>query len=69
MHLHSILWYAVLGSVVALAFRRFITVPWVAGLATFMYVADETRAIGVGWLARRSTILATIIRSSGIACS
>jgi len=61
MHLHSILWYAVLGSVVALAFRRFITVPWVAGLAAFMYVADETRAIGVGWLAGRSTILATII--------
>ena len=61
MHLHSILWYALLGCVIALAYRRFISTPWVAGLAAFMYVADEARAVGVGWLAGRSHILAAII--------
>jgi len=61
MHFHNILWYALLAYVVTLAFRRFIPVSWVAGLAAFMYVADEARGVGVGWLAGRSAILATIL--------
>lgn len=61
MHLHSLLWYALLAGVVVRAFQRFIPVPWVAGLAAFLYVADEARSIGVGWLCGRSMIISAII--------
>lgn len=60
MHLHSMLWFALLLVVVGAVQRRFLDSPWVAGLALFLYAVDDARAAPVGWLSNRNAMIATI---------
>ena len=60
MHLHSMLWFALLVLAVAAVQRRFHASAWVAGLATFLYAVDDARAAPVGWLSNRNAMIATI---------
>ena len=60
MHAHSILWFAGLAGGVALLYRRFMGVTWVAGLAAVLYAVDDSRGMPVGFLANRNAILATL---------
>lgn len=60
MHLHSMLWFALLLLTVAAVQRRFSASPWVAGLAFFLYAVDDGHAAPVGWLSNRNALIATI---------
>lgn len=60
MHLQSLLWFAACAAAVALLYRRFIPVAWVAGLAALLYVIDNGHGFPVGWLANRNGIMATV---------
>lgn len=60
MHLHNVLWYALLILVVARLYQRF-DVPGVAGaLALLFYALDDAHAETVAWLAARNTIVASV---------
>lgn len=58
MHLESILLLALLAFLVTSFTRRVMAVPWVAGLAGFIYAVDDAHGHAVGWLANRSALLA-----------
>lgn len=57
MHLHNLIWYALLVAALAVLYRRFITPVWVAGLAGLMYLLDAAHGMPVGWIANRNGIL------------
>ena len=58
IHLHSLLWFALLLFVVSRLFRRLIAPLWVANLALFLYALDDARASLVGWVATRNLLIA-----------
>jgi hypothetical protein len=58
MHLHNLVWFALLLLVVGAIYRRFSRVSWVAGLALFLYAIDDARAPTLGWLANRNALIA-----------
>ena len=60
MHLHSLLLYGLLGILVMLLYRRFIAVPWVAGLALLLFMVDSGHALPVAWLSQRNSLQALI---------
>lgn len=60
MHLHSLLLYALLGVVMVFVYRRFVGVPWVAGLALLLFMVDSGHALPVAWLAQRNSLQALI---------
>jgi hypothetical protein len=59
MHLHSLLWYGALVMVVAFFYRRFATVPLVAGLAALLYAIDDAHGMPAGFLSNRNALMAT----------
>jgi len=58
MHLHSLLWYAVLVAAAAFFYRRIMGLTWAAGLAALLYAVDESHALPAAWLANRNALLA-----------
>lgn len=58
IHLHSLLWFALLLVVVSRLFRHVIKPLWVANLALFLYALDDARASVVGWVATRNLLVA-----------
>jgi hypothetical protein len=60
MHVHSILWYALLVFMTGLLYRRFLVPVWAAGLATMFYALDYSHAVGVGMLCGRSAVIAAV---------
>jgi hypothetical protein len=60
MHLHSMLWFALLLMGVGAVHRRFSSSPWVAGFALFLYAVDDARATPVGWISNRNALIATL---------
>jgi hypothetical protein len=60
MHAQSILWYAALAIAITFMYRRFIPIPWVAGLAALLYVIDDAHGTPVGFLANRNAVMATL---------
>lgn len=58
MHLHSLLWYGALLSVVYAIFQRFASSGGVARLALLLFAIDDAHAPVVGWLANRNMIVA-----------
>jgi hypothetical protein len=60
MHLHSLLWYGALVMVVAFFYRRFATVPLVAGLAALLYAIDDAHGMPAGFLSNRNALMATL---------
>ena len=60
MHAQSILWYALLAIAITFMYRRFISIPWVAGLAALLYVIDDAHGMPVGFLANRNAVMATL---------
>ena len=59
MHVHSLLWLAFLILMVTWLYRKFITAPWIAGLAALLYALDEAHGLAVGFLANRNALIAT----------
>ena len=63
MHLHSILWFAVVVFTVASLYRRLIDVSWVAGLAGLLYVLDDNGYFPTAWVANRNLLLSLFFGS------
>jgi hypothetical protein len=61
MHLHSVLWMALLAAVVAAFYRQMFGATWIAGLAAILYAVDDGHGFTVGWLANRCTVIATTL--------
>ena len=60
MHLHSILWYALLVCVAGLLYRRFLVPFWAAGLAAVFYAVDYSHAVGAAMLCSRNTVMVAV---------
>lgn len=60
MHVHSMLWFALLLLVVGAVLRRFSGSPWLAGFALFLFAVDDARAAPVGWISNRNALIATL---------
>jgi len=60
MHVHSLLWFGAMILLVSFFYRRFIPLPWIAGLAALLYAVDDAHAIAVGWLANRNALVALV---------
>ena len=58
MHAENLGLYAVMVLACGAIYRRFIAVPWVAGLATALYAFDHAHALPVGWIANRNALMA-----------
>lgn len=60
MHVHNLLWYALLCVLVAALYRRFDQRAWVAGVAALLYAVDDAHGMPVGWISNRNGIMATV---------
>lgn len=58
MHLHSIIWYAVLLGLVAYCYKLFCPSHKIALLAFLFFIADATHGFTVAWLANRNALIA-----------
>lgn len=58
MHLHSVLWYAVLVAVTGLVYRRFMPSPLAAGFAAILFALDGGHGGAVAWIANRNVMVA-----------
>lgn len=56
-HLHSTLWYVLVVVAASLLYYRLIPVFWVAGLASLMFLLDESHSLPAGWLSNRNALL------------
>lgn len=64
MHLHSLLWFALglrLLSRLYLRLLSFAGMPFLPGLALFLYAVDDAHGMTLGWLANRNSILAFVL--------
>jgi hypothetical protein len=60
MHLHSLLWYGALVMAVAFFYRRFATIPLIAGLAALLYAIDDAHGMPAGFISNRNALMATL---------
>ena len=64
MHLHSVLWYALLVVVVGHAYRAVAAErgehAWIAGLALLLFTVDDAHAASVGWIAARHGVIGAV---------
>ena len=61
MHLHTLLWAALLYAGVLALNRALVVPPFVAALATFIYVFDDARGWIGSWVAARNAVIATAL--------
>ncbi len=60
MHLQSLLWFGAWILCASLWFRRFMSVPWAAGLAGVLFALDDSHSLPACWLAARNSVLAAL---------
>jgi hypothetical protein len=60
MHLHSLVWAALLVFAVGVFYRRVLGHTVIAGLATLLYAIDDAHGLPIGWIANRNAILAAL---------
>ena len=68
MHVHNVLWFGVVVVLVAGFYRRMMGAAWVAGLAAFLYVIDESNWFPVSWLANRNLLIALCFSLLALQC-
>jgi hypothetical protein len=61
MHLHTLLWAALLYAGVLALNRALVMPPFVAALSTFIYVFDDARGWIGSWVAARNAVIATAL--------
>ncbi|MGD8863426.1 MAG: hypothetical protein PVI30_25655, partial [Myxococcales bacterium] len=61
MHLHSLLWGALLLAGLLVLYRELITPRWVCALAMFLYALEDGRAWFGSWIAARNGVIACAI--------
>lgn len=57
MHVHSLVWFALLLGIVAVLFRQYLGQGWLPGLAFILYAIDDAHGYPIGWLANRNSLL------------
>lgn len=67
MHLHSLLWYALLLTVVAALYRRFARPGSAAVLPLLLFAIDDAHAPAVGWIANRNALIALTLSLPALA--
>ena len=68
MHLHSILWYAALILAATFAYRRFLPLAWIAGMAALLYALDSRHAMAVAYLNNRHALITTFFSILCLIC-
>ena len=68
MHVHSILWYALLLVTVLAVYRRLLGSAPTAGLAFLLYAIDDAHAQTVAWIANRNALIASIFALAALIC-
>lgn len=58
MHLHSLLWLAVLVAAATSLYRRIMGAVWAAGLAALLYALDDAHSLPTAYLANRNALIA-----------
>jgi hypothetical protein len=66
MHFHSLLWYGALVMAVAFLYRRFATIPLIAGLAALLYAIDDAHGMPAGLISNRNALMATFFGAMAI---
>ncbi len=61
MHVHSVVWYALLVWLAAVLFRATSSPMWVAGLAALLYAVDDSHGLSVGWIANRNALVSAVL--------
>lgn len=60
MHLHSLLWYALLLLLLAFFYRRLFAEQAIAWLALLLFAVDSTHGFTVAWIANRNAVIAAV---------
>jgi hypothetical protein len=65
MHVHSLVWFAVLILLVAWFYRRHLGPTWMAGVAVLLFAIEDGHGMPVGWICNRNTLIAACF---GVGC-
>ncbi|MDB5384653.1 MAG: hypothetical protein JWM11_299 [Planctomycetaceae bacterium] len=65
MHVHSLVWLALLVFLVAKFYQRILGPTWMAGVAALLFAIEDGHALPVGWICNRNSMIAA---SFGIGC-
>ncbi len=65
MHVHSLVWLALLVFLAAKFYRRILGPTWMAGVAALLFAIEDGHALPVGWICNRNSMIAA---SFGIGC-
>lgn len=65
MHVHSLVWFALVVFLAARFYRRILGPTWMAGVAALLFAIEDGHALPVGWIANRNTLIAACF---GIGC-
>ncbi len=57
MHLHNLAWFALLLVIVCILYRRMLGPGVAAGIAMMCYAIDDARAMPIGWIANRNSLI------------
>jgi len=60
IHIHNILWFAALISLVTILYRRLMVPAWTGGLAAILYLLDESNYLPTAWIANRNLLLSVV---------
>jgi hypothetical protein len=58
IHLHNILWFALVIFLITILYRRFFKYEWLAGLAAVLYLLDDSNYFPAAWIANRNLLIA-----------
>jgi hypothetical protein len=65
MHVHSLVWFALLVFLAARFYRRILGPTWMADVAALLFAITSTHAVPVGWICNRNDLIAA---SFGFGC-
>jgi hypothetical protein len=68
MHLHSVLWYALVVFMAGLTYRNIMPTRWAAGLAALLFAVDAAHGPAVAWLANRNTLVCLTAALPSLLC-
>ena len=68
MHLHSLLWFALLVWVASKAYTELLGQPWVAGLSAAMFALNAAHGVPVSWISNRNALMAGALGIAAIHC-
>lgn len=67
MHLHNLLWFALVLAATAFAYSKLLGRGWTFGVALAMFAFDVTHATPVGWIAARNALVSAAFATLSIA--